>query len=256
MFVPAQLPSEKVDEVEAMHAAGLSDYEVARQTGVARSTIQRWRKYGPPNPRPRTDALPRNWRPDNELAYSYLLGMFLGDGTVTQHPRTMRLQIVLDAAQPWIAVECAIAIARVLPIQVSVYRRTDENAVVLSSYTPMWALVFPQWGKGPKHKRAIELESWQSEICRRYPRQLIRGLIHSDGSRCINRFRTTLPSGRIAEYEYTRYFFTNYSADIRGIFCHYCDLLGIRWTQSSHRNVSISHRDSVAVLDSFVGPKR
>lgn len=77
-----------------------------------------------------------------------------------------------------------------------------------------------------------------------------------DGSRCINRFRTKLPSGRVAQYEYVRYFFTNYSADIRGIFCEHCELLGIDWTQSSFKNISVAHRDSVAILDSFVGPKR
>jgi hypothetical protein len=64
-----------------------------------------------------------------------------------------------------------------------------------------------------------------------------------------------LPSGRIGEYEYVRYFFSNLSADIRGIFCDHCELLGIRWTQSNPRNISISHRDSVAALESLVGPK-
>ena len=43
--------------------------------------------------------------------------------------------------------------------------------------------------------------------------------------------------------------------DIRGLFCEYCDKLGIRWTQSNPRNISVSHRDSVALLDTFVGPK-
>jgi hypothetical protein len=65
--------------------------------------------------------------------------------------------------------------------------------------------------------------------------------------------RTLLPSGRVAEYAYVRYFFTNYSADIRRIFCEQCDLLGIHWTQSSFKNISIAHRDSVAILDSFIG---
>jgi hypothetical protein len=72
----------------------------------------------------------------------------------------------------------------------------------------------------------------------------------------INRFRVKLPSGRVGEYAYPRYFFSNMSADIRGIFCEHCELLGIRWTQSNHRNISTSHRDSVAILDSFGGPKR
>jgi hypothetical protein len=85
---------------------------------------------------------------------------------------------------------------------------------------------------------------------------LIRGLIHSDGCRTINRFRTRLPSGRIADYAYVRYFFTNLSDDIRQIFCEHCDLLGIRWTRSNQKSISVANRRSVAILDSFVGPKR
>jgi hypothetical protein len=33
------------------------------------------------------------------------------------------------------------------------------------------------------------------------------------------------------------------------------ELLGIRWTQSSFKNISIADRQSVAILDAFVGPK-
>ena len=82
-----------------------------------------------------------------------------------------------------------------------------------------------------------------------------RGLIHSDGCRTVNRFTTTLPSGRLAEYAYVRYFFTNLSADIRGLFCDACDRLGVRWTQSSFRNISVADRRSVAILERVVGPK-
>jgi hypothetical protein len=99
------------------------------------------------------------------------------------------------------------------------------------------------------------LVDWQREITHAHPEELLRGLIHSDGCRCFNRFKTKLPSGRVAEYEYPRYFFTNLSEDIREIFCEHCDLFGIRWTQSNHRNISVSHRRSVALLDGFVGPK-
>jgi hypothetical protein len=59
----------------------------------------------------------------------------------------------------------------------------------------------------------------------------------------------------VASYEYPRYFFSNRSADIRGIFCDHCDLLDIRWTESNPRNISIADRGSVALLDEFVGPK-
>jgi hypothetical protein len=93
------------------------------------------------------------------------------------------------------------------------------------------------------------------EIVDRFPEQFLKGLIHSDGCRCVNRFKTKLPSGRVAEYEYPRYFFSNLSSDIRALFCEYCERLGVRWTQSNHRNISVSHRKSVAILDRFIGPK-
>ena len=63
------------------------------------------------------------------------------------------------------------------------------------------------------------------------------------------------PSGRVAEYAYPRYFFSNLSEDIRGLFCWACELLDIRWTQSNPRNISVSHRASVAILEELVGPK-
>jgi hypothetical protein len=50
-------------------------------------------------------------------------------------------------------------------------------------------------------------------------------------------------------------FFSNMSADVRGIFAEHCELLGLRVTQSNHRNLSVSHRASVAVLEELVGPK-
>ena len=120
---------------------------------------------------------------------------------------------------------------------------------------PAVGRAFPQHGPGRKHLRSIVLTDWQLELTREHPGSLIRGLIHSDGCRVINRFHTKLPSGRVAEYSYVRYFFTNHSADIRQIFIDHCALLGIRVTQSNHRNLTVSHRDSIAVLEQLVGPK-
>ena len=99
------------------------------------------------------------------------------------------------------------------------------------------------------------LTDWQQEIVDAHPHPFLRGLLHSDGCRTVNRFSTTLPSGRVAEYAYPRYFFSNLSDDIRGLFCEACERLGIRWTQSNPRNISVSHRTSVAILEELVGPK-
>jgi hypothetical protein len=118
-----------------------------------------------------------------------------------------------------------------------------------------WTDVLPQHGPGRKHNRPIVLREWQRIILDKAPEQFLRGLIHSDGCRTTNTFETQLPSGRVATYSYPRYFFSNESADIRTIFCEYCDRLELRWTQSNRRNISIAHRDSGARRAQVVGPK-
>ncbi len=118
-----------------------------------------------------------------------------------------------------------------------------------------WSKAIPSTAPARKHRRSIELVDWQRALTEANPEAFIRGLIHSDGCRCVNEFRTRLPSGRVASYSYPRYFFSNLSADIRRLFTDHCEQIGIRWTQSNHRNISISHRASVATLDEFVGPK-
>jgi len=99
------------------------------------------------------------------------------------------------------------------------------------------------------------LEQWQRAIMEAHPGAFVRGLIHSDGCRTVNRFTTKLPSGRVAEYAYPRYFFSNLSEDIRMLFREACALLGVQTTQSNPRNASVSHRKSVAILEEVVGPK-
>ena len=193
---------------------------------------------------------------DFEVAYAYLLGMYLGDGHVGKMARTWRLTVALDSRFPGIVERCVQAIDTVIHgRRISVHAIPGTNGVQVTCYWKGWAKVFPQVGTGMKHERPIVLEAWQREIIDREPEAFLRGLIHSDGCRTVNRFKTSLPSGRVAEYEYVRYFFSNLSSDIRGLFCEYCEKLGIRWTQSNHRNISVSHRHSVAKLEAFVGPK-
>ena len=193
----------------------------------------------------------------DEAAYCYVLGLYLGDGhVVVRSPRSASLFLSLDRGHPHIVVEAAAAAERVFPrASITRYRRPGYELVVIRVTTPDVPHAFPQHGPGKKHTRPIRLEQWQSELTGRHPRALLRGLIHSDGCRTVNRFTTRLPSGRVAEYAYPRYFFSNLSADIRAIFTAHCDLLGVRWTMSNGRNVSVAHRSSVALLDTFIGPK-
>jgi hypothetical protein len=163
--------------------------------------------------------------------------------------------IALDARYPNIVTAAQAAIETTVPGIATHRYRPIENLVRVVASSPLWREAFPQHGVGRKHERSIELVDWQREITTSHPEALLRGLIHSDGCRTMNRFKTKLPSGRVAAYEYPRYFFSNLSEDIRRIFCEQCELLGIRWTQSNPRNISISHRKSVALMDEFIGPK-
>jgi hypothetical protein len=239
--------------VAELIAAGRTDQEIASAASIPRRTVHRWRKKGPPTGRKPPNRTPHD-RPLDVSAYAYLLGAYLGDGCVAEVRGSSFLHLYLDRRYEGIASECADAIARTLPTRVRRYDR-KPGAIVLQASSPDWPVLFPQHGRGRKHERSIALESWQEEITTVHPRAFLRGLIHSDGCRSVNRFSTRLPSGRIAQYEYARYFFSNLSADIRRIFCDHCDLLGIRWTQSNPRNISISHRSSVEAMDAFIGPK-
>ena len=242
IYVAAELASE-----------GLSDYSIAARTGIARSTVHRWRRRGWTSGA--RDLPP--WHVPHSERYCYLLGCYLGDGHVVhQPPNGWTLRLACDRAYPEIIGEALAAMATTFPPRQPTRRPVSSAASdVLSISHPGVGSAFPQHGAGPKHCRTIELVSWQHGLTAANPRALIRGLIHSDGCRVINRFRTRLPSGKLREYAYPRYFFSNLSADIRSIFREHCALLGIRVTQSNHRNLTVSHRDSVALLDTFVGPK-
>ena len=109
----------------------------------------------------------------------------------------------------------------------------------------------------------IECGLSDSEIAQRtgVGRRSVNGWRHGRGVSYHLRVSRATPAWRPREpvayaYEYPRYFFSNLSEDIRDIFCEHCDMLGIRWTQSSARNISVANRAGVATLDQFVGPKR
>jgi hypothetical protein len=195
-----------------------------------------------------------SWRIEDTVAYAYLLGCYLGDGYLLHRPpHSWTLRISCDPQYPSPEYEIASAMTAVFPDAAPrCHQPTGSSVDVPGISHPAIGRAFPQHGRGPKHLRPIELD-WQREITTAHPGELVRGLIHSDGCRTINRFSTRLPSGRVAEYAYVRYFFSKLSADIRQIFRDPCELLGIRVTQSNLRNLSVSHRTSVAILEHVSG---
>jgi hypothetical protein len=161
------------------------------------------------------------------------------------------LRIALDGLYPGIITECVEAMRAVLPDnRQHVQSIRGSRGVGVNTYSKQLRCLFPQHGPGPKHERRIVLCDWQHEIVTRRPDLLLRGLIHSDGCRCLNTIRHPKRT-----YRYPRYTFTNRSDDIRGIFCDALDQLGIEWRVMNAWNISVARGDSVARLDEFVGPK-
>jgi hypothetical protein len=246
----------EVRRVEELAAQGLSASAIATRTGIPRGTVRHWLAGQVPRAAAAGAASCRRCGGTHDIrrlpaaTYAYAFGMYLGDGCILKHPRGVwRLEITLDEKYPGIVAECAEAFGALLPDKrVSVISNHGRGRfVIVRSYSKSWPCLFPQHGPGPKHRRKIALEPWQDEIVTAHPEQFVRGLIHSDGCRVKN---------RVNGKDYTRYFFSQVSDDIRGLFTRSLTQLGIRYTHNDRKNVSIARAPSVARLDEFVGPKR
>ena len=193
-------------------------------------------------------------RPLDEPAYSYLLGLYLGDGHIARGPRDVYV-LAIACCDDWPGLMAAArqALSAVMPAS-SVSSVKQTGCTMVKSYSKHWTCLFPQHGPGRKHQRTIELAQWQEVIARRYPGEFACGLFHSDGWRGVNRVRRTLADGD-HWYEYPRYIFGNESADILRLCGEALDQLGVAWRYSRRNSISVARREAVARLDEFVGPK-
>ncbi|NUK07897.1 transcriptional regulator [Streptomyces lunaelactis] len=243
-------------------AQGSSLNSVSKQTGISRSAIREWRTRIDPLPRVQSPPCPRCLAdpgvPDDAAAYSYLLGLYLGDGCISPHPRGgYYLRVACADAWPGLIDKCRAAITTIRPeSRVCVLQK--QGCVAVTSYSKHWPCLFPQHGPGKKHERPILLEPWQQEIVDAHPWDFIRGLVHSDGCRITN-WTAKIIGGRTKRYEYTRYFFSNVSADILNLFTDTLDRVGVEWKSANQsravQNISIARKGSVALMDLHVGPK-
>ncbi|MFF8368075.1 transcriptional regulator [Streptomyces lydicus] len=240
---------------------GRSLNAVSKQTGISRYAIRSWQTRIEPVSRatecPRCQRVRRPPAPPD--AYTYLLGLYLGDGCLSKQPRNRgyALRIACADAWPGLIVACRAAMKAVRPMN-SVCIIQRQGCVMVTSYSHHWPCLFPQHGPGKKHERRIVLEPWQQEIVDAHPWEFLRGLIHSDGCRITN-WATRRVGGVRKRYEYPRYFFTNMSADIIRLCTDTLDKVGVEWKPAHQtrraENISVAKRSSVALMDQHIGPK-
>lgn len=241
--------AEEFEQVQKFVAAGLNDCEISRRTGIPRRTVRDMRAK--PAIARRNYAGSSKCGFDHQFGdiapkpYSYLLGLYLGDGCISRLGRVWSLGITLDKKYPAIIARCRQAIDMLMPGQRAgiVNRVGCVDVYLLSKH---WPCLFPQHGPGKKHDRRIVLEPWQQAIVDKQTKEFVLGLIHSDGCRVVANDRGVAS---------VRYHFSNMSEDIIGLFTAALDRLEIPWTRSTKKIVSIYRKSATAQLDAFVGPK-
>ena len=136
-------PRTDLEFVRDLLDQGLSVAEAARRAGVPRSSVQTWLRQGLDRAiDSRTDTpaegLPCDFchyiRDLSESSYAYLLGLYLGDGCISDHGRGVyRLRIVQDSKYQNLIRECVIAMHWVLPNKVGFVKQ--QGCTEISSYS-------------------------------------------------------------------------------------------------------------------------
>ena len=189
---------------------------------------------------------------DKELfkTYSYIFGLYLGDGCISKLPRTKTLSIALDIKYKNLNMD-VINNFKLLFNDVKVIKRKGNCINVRYSNCNL-GILFPQDSSGLKCDRKINIEEWQSKILD--PIEFLRGLIMSDGSYYMRK------SNKKFEYN-----FANCSIDIINMVCKCLDILhinyGLRYLLTKNKNyhnsykISIVAKESVDVLHYYIGDK-
>lgn len=248
-----------IEAVSRVHD-GADIASVASDFAVSSSIVRLWLKGRLPRALPLTKGTPKpcprcDGRSIDTPAYAHLLGLYLGDGYIKRLAGSGRyvLSIYCDYVYEGIIDEACDSMYRVNP-GMSVWVQAGKHCAEVRGSWKHWACVFPQCGPGLKHTRPIVLADWQRDIVVAHPALFVRGLLHSDGCRTVNRVHRMV-GGQRKEYAYPRWFFSNESQDILGLCAWGLDLLGVEHRRNRRNSISIAKSDSVARLDELIGEK-
>jgi len=224
---------------------GLNNSQISRELNIPRRTIIDWvsgkikikdRYYKNITSDQIIDTISK------EKSYSYILGVYLGDGHITKMARTYRIRIFQDTKYPGLIKLHGDELSNLLDKnKICLVKNANSNCMVIVAYSCILPIIFPQHGAGRKHNRKIKLEEWQEEIIKRFPIEFISGLLYSDG--CI-----FYSKGKLC------YEFSNMSKNILEIFEWVCDLLNVKHTRT-WKSVNIRKKSEVEKIAKLVPTK-
>lgn len=191
-----------------------------------------------------------------EKEFSFILGAYLGDGHVVKNSRCEKLSIYNNIIDTNVIAEQVRCLSIIFPNNsVSTYKQLNSNCLEVNVNHSKMKEIFNH-ASGKKHERKIKLDNLQRNIVNKFPKEFLKGLFWSDGSRYLH---------KQGKYEYILYNFTNVSKDIIDLCSFYLEFLDIDHRINSHlpkinnrskKWVITTTSRSSKILDTFIGPKR
>lgn len=256
------IDQEIYETVMKMLSNGYKISEIAKQTGINRSSISNWKQRSgrikietKETNEIKEDKFFSNFieslTPNKKLDYSYILGVYLGDGCIYKHKDKNYRTLTITSDKKYAdlndyTIQCFTRFFGKAPRVVDRTLYGRGNAIDIIYSHKHLDLVFPHCGRGHKHDRKIELSPWQESIID--PVQLLRGLFMSDGSFYIDSQCNKMKIG-----------FSNKSKDIISIAEKYLDIVDVYYRTNTSKSgmyrLNITKKNDVEKMVNMMGTK-
>lgn len=210
--MPARIDESTVKQIIELKNSGKSINEISHILNIYRGSIRLYLKGGYATPPPTKSVSSLAELNKNQIiAYSYLLGVYLGDGHIDKMPRTYRLRVSCSTAHQDVIKNQRIALKCLFPNNKisTVYPKNVDgsfvNCIVLQLYNSNLPNLFLQYGIGNKHDRDVSLKVEQLNLLDKH--LCLAGLVDTDGSV----FKYSTDKNGIE--------FSNKSVDIINLYC-------------------------------------